>query len=525
MTRPDIIRTIALILLFGCLLRIPYFFHKMQDIDEGSHAAAAAALMNGGLPYLNAVNNKPPGIFYIYKGTFVLFGRYNMGAVHFVTFLWTLATAAVLGVLAGRLGGKSAALFTILFYTTFTAALYPKMIAGNSEIFMALPYSLAALVLWFACSKEKGYLFFAAGLFTGLSVLFKQVGGAAAGAVVLFLAADCARRGRKWFTAWILRSAEYGLGFCLPLAAVAFTFHRLGILKDWLFWNVTYPSRYIGAGSSSLNFLSQVWIEFVPFVLSTIILWILAVFWLRRAVTDSGRWDDLLSRFPVFLVLWLVFSTVVTLLGKRMFGHYFIQILPPLTVIAGLHAGRIFDERNRPRRKAWLAATLSLTIIPGLVFTGMAIAFEAETDTWGEIRPDFRPAAAYIREHTRPEDKIFVWGWFTPVYVYSERAPSTRFLFTTMHTGYRPGSDPDEAERADITWREIPEAWPMLESDLKRDPPALIVDTSPGDYHDFGRYPIRDYPVLRSFIDENCRLETSIAGMDLYRCGTRRPVM
>ncbi|MBN1569533.1 MAG: hypothetical protein JXA73_16940 [Acidobacteria bacterium] len=96
---------IALILLFGFFLRIPYFFHTMQDIDEGSHAAIATALLNGGLPYIDAVDNKPPGIFYVYLVTFFLFGKYNMAAVHMVTFLWTIATAAILGILAKKLEG------------------------------------------------------------------------------------------------------------------------------------------------------------------------------------------------------------------------------------------------------------------------------------------------------------------------------------------------------------------------------------------------------------------------------------
>jgi hypothetical protein len=91
-----------------------------------------------------------------------------------------------------------------------------------------------------------------------------------------------------------------------------------------------------------------------------------------------------------------------------------------------------------------------------------------------------------------------------------------------MLTGYKRGNDPNESDRADITWIAVPEAWPMLETDLKRDPPELIVDTSPGNYHDFGRYPIKDYPILRSFVDENCRLEKSIAGTDIYRCGNKR---
>jgi len=104
---------IALILVFGFALRIPYFFHTMQDIDEGCHAAAAAVLMDGGLPYSNVVDSKPPGIYYIYLMTFILFGKYNMTAIHWVTFFWTLATAIILSLLAKRLEGKKAAVFAL----------------------------------------------------------------------------------------------------------------------------------------------------------------------------------------------------------------------------------------------------------------------------------------------------------------------------------------------------------------------------------------------------------------------------
>ena len=190
--------------------------------------------------------------------------------------------------------------------------------------------------------------------------------------------------------------------------------------------------------------------------------------------------------------------------------------------MAALFAGKYFDENSGLCTKYWKIAVLALTVIPGFVFTGMAISFEATTDTWGEIKPDFRPAAEYIKTHTKPRDKIFVWGWFTPIYVYSERAPSTRFTFASMHTRYIQGNDPNEKDRADIAWLYVPEAWPMLETDLSRKPPELMVDTSPGNYHDFGRHPIGDYPILRSFVDRNCRLEKSIAGMDIYRCGNKR---
>jgi 4-amino-4-deoxy-L-arabinose transferase-like glycosyltransferase len=524
MTQRKTIGIIVLTLLFGFLLRIPYFFHTMQDIDEGCHAAAAVTLMDGGLPYLNAVDNKPPGIFYIYLATFFLFGKYNMTAIHMVTFLWTLATAITLSILAKKLRGKSAALFALLFYLTFTAALYPKMIAANTEIFMALPYSVAVLLFWYACVREKGYLFFVSGFISGLALLIKQVAGVEVVAVFVYILVIIPLlSGRKKIIPSIMACAKYGIGFVLPIGVVVLVFYKYGILADEIFWNVTYPRRYISLGVSSHGFMSQILAEFVPFVLSTIILWVLSCIWMKHVVADlCNQRRSFSSHFSLFLVLWLIASASAAFMGNRMYGHYFIQILPSLSLMAALFAGKYVEEKSESRSRYWRAAILVLTIIPGAVFTGMAISYEATTDTWGEMRPDFRPATEYIKTHSNPQDKIFVWGWFTPIYVYSERAPSTRFAFTCMHTGYKQGNDPNEKDRPDTTWLFVPEVWPMLETDLKRDPPELIVDTSPGNYHYYGRYPIRNYPIINGFIDKNCRLEISIAGTDIYRCGNTR---
>jgi 4-amino-4-deoxy-L-arabinose transferase-like glycosyltransferase len=519
-TSAKMLGIIALILLFGFLLRIPYFIHTLQDIDEGSHAAIATILMDGGLLYANAVDNKPPGIFCIYLATFFLFGKYNMIAVHAVAFLCTLATAMILSILAKKLAGKSAALPALLFYLTFTAALYPKMIAANTEIFMALPYSLAVLMLWFAFVKEKRGLLVLSGFIAGLAPLLKQVGGVEIVAVFAYLLlALPLLYGKKKIRDSLQACGLFSLGFILPIGAVAFLFYKEGILADQIFWIITFPRRYISQGAANLSFVSQIVAEFIPFVLSTIILWVLSCIWIKRLVVDlRDQKRSFAPHFSLFILLWFLTSISVTFIGKRMYGHYFIQILPALSLMAGIVAGKYFEQEN-PKRKFWKPAILALTAVPGLVFMGMAISYEATTDTWGEFKPDFRPATEYIKTHTKPEDKIFVWGWFTPVYVYSERTPSTRFVFTTLHTGYKQHNDPNEGDRADIAWVSVPEAWPMLMKDLNRSMPELIVDTSPGNYHDFGRYPIRDYPLLRGFVEENCRMETSIAGMDIYRCG------
>ena len=511
---------IILITIFGFVLRIPCFLHVMQDADEGEYAAVAASLMNGGLPYADAALIKPPAISYIYLATFSLFGKYNMTAVHMVGFLCTLCTAVVLSILANKLGGRKSALFALLFYLTFTAALYPKMIAANTEIFMALPYSLAVLLLWNAVNKEKDWLYFVAGFVSGLSPLFKQVGGIEIIAVfAYFLITIPLLFGKKRIIPSLAVCLNYGLGFVLPTIVVALLFYRKGILSDFIFWTKTYPCRYISSGAAGRGFLSQILEEFIPFILATAILWILAFFWMKRAVADFRfQKNRLESPFSIFLVIWFVASVGVTFLGKRMYGHYFIQATPALSLMAALFAGKLLDEGSVRRKRIWRTAIVALTLAPGIVFAAMAVSFEAVTDTWGKVSPDFRPAARYIEEHTRVEDKIFVWGYFTPLYVYSHRTPSTRFNYTIMHTGYIKGDGPGEKDRADINWLAAPEVWPMLEKDLKNDPPELIIDTSPGDYHFYGRYPMRNYPLMREYVEKNCVFEKSIAGVDIYRC-------
>jgi len=515
------IRIIALVILGGFLLRIPYYFLYPTHVDdESSHAANAVVLMNGGMPYVDFADNKPPGIFYIYYAIFLLFGKYNILAARMAAFFCTLATALVLGLCAYKISGRMAALSAAVFYLTFTATLVSERAQANTEIFMALPYSLAALLLWLAVTNEKGYLYFLSGVSSGLTPLIKQVGGIEMAAVLFWLLLIPLVYGKEKWLSSLKACGAFCAGFILPGAIVGLSFYRHGVLGDAIFWCLTYPARYVRVGTVKYGFLTPFVEEFLPFFFTSIILWILCGLWIKRAVkkrvqSGTDQFSVLSSQFSIFLLLWLLSSIAAALTGSRMFSHYFIQILPPLCLIAALGAGIRFAECAGAQRKYWKAAIITLTLLPGLVFFGMDVYSRHDYTV-----PKFMTAAEYIRTHTSYEDRIFVWGWTPGLYAHSGRTPATRFALTMMLTGYKPGSDPDENDRSDIAWTEAPEAWPMLESDLKRNKPVLIIDTSPGNYHDFGRYPMKDYPVLNDYVAENCHLEASVADMDIYRCAS-----
>src|SRR5260370_9106048 len=84
------------------LAHVPSCFHRLLDGDEAIYASIAA-LMNGGAPLYaeGGVDNKPPGILWVYSATFRVFGTYQMTAVHAVALL-VVAPTFVLSFLSRR---------------------------------------------------------------------------------------------------------------------------------------------------------------------------------------------------------------------------------------------------------------------------------------------------------------------------------------------------------------------------------------------------------------------------------------
>src|SRR5260370_2630033 len=69
------------------------FFHRLLDGDEAIYGSIAA-LMNLGDPLYaqGGVDNKPPGIFWVYAVAFRVFGTYQMTAIHAIALLTIAAT-------------------------------------------------------------------------------------------------------------------------------------------------------------------------------------------------------------------------------------------------------------------------------------------------------------------------------------------------------------------------------------------------------------------------------------------------
>lgn len=507
----------AAIVLFALLLRTPYLVHTMHDVDEGCHAAIATTLLDGGLPYRDAADNKFPGIYYLYAAVFWVFGNYNLGAVHALTFVASLLTAIVLARFAAQLGSPAAGPWVAFFYLTFST-LWPANLAGNTEMFMVLPYAASASLLWRSARGCDGRGMFAAGGLAALATLFKQVAGVMWAVGLAFLCWQAlggamTKRRALWLATCLT------LGFALPLAMLCGYYFQRGCFDDFVYWTFTSIGRYLNASRQRLNVGLLFAVNFLPFALACGVLWVAAVRWLRPrlAAFRFARHSDQ-TDLMVLLSLWLAASMAGAFTGQRMFPHYFLQFLPPLCLMAGLGTSELLAGNDG---RGWRRALVAGSIVPSCVSWIWALGYIGETPlAYLRPSPDYRPAVEYLRAHTTADDRAFVWGWFTPLYVHTGLKPGTRFVFSQNFVTFRPEFLQRESHwigDTSLAWTENPDSWAMLEEDFRKRAPELVLDTSPGNYNKFGNFPMSDFPRLTAILRGRYRHEATVAGIGIYR--------
>src|SRR6267142_2094479 len=138
--QPGVWRWGAVVVVVIVLAHAATFFHRLLDGDEAIYGSIAALMNRGGALYADGgVDNKPPGIFWVYAATFKVVGTYQMTAVHAVGLLVLLATCVLLFLIARSLAGVRAGLLAALMYGILTGAGNPRLLAANTELFMMLP--------------------------------------------------------------------------------------------------------------------------------------------------------------------------------------------------------------------------------------------------------------------------------------------------------------------------------------------------------------------------------------------------
>ncbi|MFD7230231.1 ArnT family glycosyltransferase [Streptomyces sp. NPDC059881] len=490
-------RLLPVFAVLAVVTRLPSFRHTLWNPDEGFLAVQARMLADGGELYETVVDRKPPLLPWLYAATFAVFGDESLRPLKVLAVLSQLLTALVLAATARERWGDRAGRTAGVLYLLVSIGLNPEDAqAATFEIFM-LPFTAAAVM--YAGKGRWG----AAGLAVAGAVLMKQTGGAVLVPVLWLLWRSSPRRPsprrpslrspsprgpsargpsgpRKRGTcarrAGLLR---LGLAFALPPAAAALLTDPSG----FVFWTVTGSGAYAAFTGSELHVLSRGLANTALLGAACAGLVPPVVRVLRIARTGAAD-----------LWLWLASSAAAVLLGLHFFGHYYLQLLPPLVLLATAALQVL------PRTR--LATAL-------LGSAGACALFLA----WGLLapRPELAHAvrlAAEVRHRTTPQERVLLWGMHPETYWLADRDPASRYLTAGLLTNYSGGRDgPQVGERYGMAG-----TWPVLVRELHGSPPALIVDDSRGK-----PYAAERLPTLRRLLARYYRpLPDPVDGAVLY---------
>jgi hypothetical protein len=510
----------VVLLLLLCWLRMPIRDLPIRDVDESVSALIAADWLAGGVPYRDAIDQRGPITYLIYAAVFAVSGIHDMEAVHWALLLLILLSCAVVfrlgrelrpsaaGTRAAGAGIAYLAAF-LLAVTTFTYR-RSQMLAFHTEWPMMLFDLVAVLLVWRALrdspgrGRDRGFVL--AGVCFAIGFLSKQPGIFDAGAAAVFVLLWQHRRGMLFGRATVRIASLLAAGFFATLAATAGYFAVNGALGDFVLYYWTYNVEHYTAVVPVAERLaaldpfehSRHYLTANPLLFAGA-LWSVAaaaIAWLSRRRTD-GR---------LLIALWMVFGYFGASYSGRNFGHYFIQIIPPACLLTALAADDLRQQLS-PRRfrlpdlavaaRGVLAALAIIAFAAPLVRFGDDIAWR---NLWRQHRPDERRERLLdaIREHSSPEEPIFVWGYYPELYVLAPRPPASRYSNTNYLTGMLPWENHQPG--VDTSEHVVEGAWDLLMAELEASKPALVVDTAVGDHRYYAKYPITDFPALTRFL-------------------------
>ena len=502
--------------------------------DQGIYAVVADAMQQGGAPYKDAWDFKPPGIFFIYWLARALFGVTEHG----VRILEASALASMVGAFA---------LLSKRWIGSWEAGVVGAACAigihGQLEFWhTAQPESFGAVLIAWAlvcatyrpgADDEKGpnkraLAWIGCGaLYTAAALCKPPLGGG-----FVISAAFVARE------AWLARDGE-PLGERLKAAAkpvVAFVagavvvlalclayFSAKGALHDLYQTLFVFTPHYTKLSFEKKWLNAYVYFTIQHFLVeySSFICVGVLTFLVLPKVADREREGLLHLTGVVALQLFGV------ALQAKFFPYHYGAALPLGGLVAGWGAWKLWKRLSK--------STIGVVVFGvALYFTsqGRGATRDLEDTYWDRCQkriaawrdPSIRRAtedhlysvadvssganrdvAEWLVEHTKPDDRVYVWGFEPEIYDLARRKPATRYIYNVP-------------QRA--TWSR--ETRDDLMRELAATPPAVIVverrDVFPSvtgnglDSNDS----MRDFPRFATFLHDRYEQETRIEDFDIY---------
>lgn len=417
-------REIFFLLAAIALIIFQYFFYLCElyyDRDLASYAYHTLDILKGRGWYYTPGYNKPPGINLIILAGFSLFGK-SFKSIYLAALFFNLLSVFFIYLLAKRVISKETKFYFLLpiFFALFFTSEALRTYSANTEVF-SMPFEIGGILFLGLNQYLISGLLFGAGFLTRQTEVFTFFAGA------LFIIIAKALE-KKPFKELIEDFSTFVAAFILPLILISVYFLYLGVFDKFLKYTFIFNLRHLNSyildirpKDSILTYLG-LW-KGLNFEI--ILFGLLSLCGLFYALSRRTKARIMISVWFVIICFWLLISAV--------YLHHFIQMIAPLSCIGLLGASDIFEGVKKLfRRRVYLRNIFTIILIVALFIPYIRLITPFVTK---KRQPFFElgvkdrfSAAQYIKEHTNPQDKIFIWDIFDQgaIFLWSGRDNITR---------------------------------------------------------------------------------------------------
>jgi len=499
--------------------------------DQGIYAYIADVMMDGGVPYRDVWELKPPGVYFAYWLAFALFGRSEL-AVRLFDVLYALLGAASICVLAWEVfRDRHVAIGSGWLYAFCYYLLVHFHSAATPEAFMT-PFLVASVYgVVRGTRRESKWMLLFAGMASGFVFWFKPTAGLVIVAVLIWAYSRMRRKGRAGGTAlrslaWVLLGGLLGL---LPIGAYLYGHGLREFLEIWWAYG-TGPyleARGLALGDGPLAMLDVI----VCYLRD----WQLLV-WLSLAAAIEILVRR--ERAGQAVVVFLLSAVAAVLVQGKLFEYHWLPVLAPLAILSSVCLIRLAREvlRRPDNSLCDMRGVFSVVVIGGLLLwigydhlpryrrlfayqMGRLSAeqYYAQFDIGGDFsRMGTHRAAEYLREHSEPDETALIWGVEPLVSFLAQRRSPTNYV------SYYVLVDGEDSNPCFEAWRED------FMGDVRGESPAYIVlvenDITPlaplGSLAE-----LAEFPVFKTILETDYEFEAQVEDYLFYRRreGSRLP--
>lgn len=456
-----------LILLLILVLVVVFF--RLPSLEEPFDQDSAAIAYGARL----IVQNEPlytsyhpghhlPAIYYTYALAFSLFGD-RLFAVKFFLTLWMIPTAYLFHHLACRFTGEKGSWLAVVFFLLLTSERWLKGTTAEIELFANLPRIGATLLLITLLKRNAAHWQFSfIGLIGAVSVLFKvvYVSPLVLTGIMLLVEFWPYRRVKSAALRLIRRILWMGVGFVVGLLPVIIYFGAMNLLPRMRLV-FTLGQGHVGNASASLIFLFLY--PLIGLGMSNLPILIMGLTGAMLMLRDRSM--PALQRNVI--PLWLLLSFVEAGFSRKLFLHYYLLIVPPLSLLAAWLITRLHNVGQTYDRTRLTALAMSVLL---LLFIGTAYVYRnggylyhfirykigQETyrafvlNAWppdGPILVALQDIANYVQAHSAPDDRIYIWSDDVQLYYLANRRCALDFIWPIYLESPAVPGGPEEMRR------------------------------------------------------------------------------